>query len=518
MCFHSKAAGLVLLWSVCLCISIWSTDAMTHPVYSSLKKIMNNNYLFPTIGCIPLVVVVISIPLSGWLADAKYGNFKVFKVGSVMLFVGSVLVSVCTLAVTSQPKLSQMSLIISAILGPISNFVSFAGGGACLVTMFQLGLDQMPDASSLNIMNYINWYNISLFFGFWMSNMMYEIVTHCTESVQSIQLASIFPVLCISVIIVSLFLFGKKWLIIEPQSLRTLKTFYNILKFASKHKSPIYRSAFTYWEERIPSRIDLAKSRYGGPFTLEQVEDLKTVLRLLVVFIPVWITLFGVNVYGSMYALTNTLEISELQNYSSCVNHVVSKFTYNPWWCSFMATFLSKIIICPCFGDRFTMSIMKRLGLLQFFLALISIAYSVVGILHPNEEVFLSSDSEISVWAFLIYTILSNASFALVAVRAVEFVCAQSPYNTRGLMSGFTIFTIFMFVFLGYSLSLVFTHICSAKYCGIIQCSIGIFLTTLGFLLHILMAYCYKYRVRDEEYNLHYHVEQAYEKYVSHNR
>ncbi len=38
------------------------------------------------------------------------------------------------------------------------------------------------------------------------------------------------------------------------------------------------RSAFTYWEENIPSRLDLGKSRFGGPFTTEQVED----VRLLV--------------------------------------------------------------------------------------------------------------------------------------------------------------------------------------------------------------------------------------------
>ena len=29
---------------------------------------------------------------------------------------------------------------------------------------------------------------------------------------------------------------------------------------------PERRSAFTYWEEDIPRRIDLGKSKYGGPF------------------------------------------------------------------------------------------------------------------------------------------------------------------------------------------------------------------------------------------------------------
>ena len=90
-------------------------------------------------------------------------------------------------------------------------------------------------------------------------------------------------VICMSIVLASNFLFIPKWLIIEPKSPQSLKTIYQVLKFAAKHKSPINRSAFTYWEDDIPSRIDLGKSKYGGPFTTEQVEDVKTILRLLAI-------------------------------------------------------------------------------------------------------------------------------------------------------------------------------------------------------------------------------------------
>ena len=33
---------------------------------------------------------------------------------------------------------------------------------------------------------------------------------------------------------------------------------YHVLKYAKNHKHPIGRSALTYWENKIPSRIDLA--------------------------------------------------------------------------------------------------------------------------------------------------------------------------------------------------------------------------------------------------------------------
>ena len=82
------------------------------------------------------------------------------------------------------------------------------------------------------------------------------------------------------------FLFSPKWLIIEPKSPQSLKTIFRVLKFAAKHKAAVNRSALTYWEENVPSRIDLGKSKYGGPFTTEQVEDVKTILSLLAIALP----------------------------------------------------------------------------------------------------------------------------------------------------------------------------------------------------------------------------------------
>ena len=60
---------------------------------------------------------------------------------------------------------------------------------------------------------------------------------------------------------------------------------YHTIKFAFKHKYPIQRSALTYWEDKLPSRIDLGKSKYGGPFTSEEIENVKMFLRLIKVFL-----------------------------------------------------------------------------------------------------------------------------------------------------------------------------------------------------------------------------------------
>ena len=55
----------------------------------------------------------------------------------------------------------------------------------------------------------------------------------------------------------------------------------NVTVFAMKHKAPISRSAFTYCENEHLSRIDYGKQRYGGPYTTEQVEDVKVFLGMM---------------------------------------------------------------------------------------------------------------------------------------------------------------------------------------------------------------------------------------------
>ena len=77
---------------------------------------------------------------------------------------------------------------------------------------------------------------------------------------------------------------------------------------AWKHKVPQRRSAFTYWEEDIPPRIDLGKNKYGGPFTNEEVEDTKTFLRIL----PLLLCLFGYHLAGDGYSAPQHLHENQL--------------------------------------------------------------------------------------------------------------------------------------------------------------------------------------------------------------
>ena len=83
----------------------------------------------------------------------------------------------------------------------------------------------------------------------------------------------------------SLFL-CQHWLDKTPQITNPIKHIVKVLNYARKNKYPRNRSALTYWEQDIPTRLDLGKDKYGGPFSEEEVENVKTTLRLIpVIFI-----------------------------------------------------------------------------------------------------------------------------------------------------------------------------------------------------------------------------------------
>ena len=83
------------------------------------------------------------------------------------------------------------------------------------------------------------------------------------------------PVVLLSVALVLDFNFHHK-LVKEPVIVNPVSLILKVLKYAAKHKYPVQRSAFTYCENERPTRLDYGKSKYGGPFTTEQVEDVKT--------------------------------------------------------------------------------------------------------------------------------------------------------------------------------------------------------------------------------------------------
>ena len=208
-CYYSKGAALVLLWNWCVCAALWFSTDLKEQVYSGLeiKGVLNLNAIE---NVVPTLTLVIVIPLSGYLADSRFGNFRVFKTGALLIFFGSVVASVAILVLKGIHRDSHTYFIVSIIAAPVSNMMIFSGGGACLVKSFQLGLDQMPDASSADISSFSKWYGVTIGFGFWVGDLLCYVVPVCFNSYSLYEILSLFPVLCVCIVLCTLFIFGRK--------------------------------------------------------------------------------------------------------------------------------------------------------------------------------------------------------------------------------------------------------------------------------------------------------------------
>ena len=109
----------------------------------------NNNGLIASVIGMSLIV-----PIAGWLADTRIGRFKVIYGSvwimwstSVLLTLSAVLAKFIDGYNTASDKILTVLLVVLAI-----------GLGAYLTSIVQFGLDQLSDASTIELKAFIIWY------------------------------------------------------------------------------------------------------------------------------------------------------------------------------------------------------------------------------------------------------------------------------------------------------------------------------------------------------------------------
>ena len=166
------------------------------------------------------------------------------------------------------------------------------------VNFIQLGLDQLLEAPSEYLGLFVHWAE-------WINNAaatvtitVLSLLFTCNVFDESHRIKTQFEVifmflftgidiLCfiLMVILLVLSFYKSSWFYSEPRQRNPYRTVLKILNYVRRHKYPLGRSAFTYGDNTIPSRFDFAKERFGGPFTTEQVEDVKTLFRILLILL-----------------------------------------------------------------------------------------------------------------------------------------------------------------------------------------------------------------------------------------
>ena len=179
-------------------------------------------------------------------------------------------------------------------------------------------LDQMIGATAEELSATVQWYC----WGFDIALLLVHIL-ECVPIPNQLQYLDILLMafltlgtLCLSAVLIMDCLYHK-WL---DTNNTTGKLIFQVLNYAQKNKCPRLRSALTYIDEEHPSRLDFGKHKFGGPFTEEEVEDVKTIFRLT----PVLLTVFGVVFLCEIELSQISVEVTIIKCFSTLAHNPVS--------------------------------------------------------------------------------------------------------------------------------------------------------------------------------------------------
>ena len=220
----------------------------------------------------------LAYPLAGWVADVHYGRYKVILVSLWLMLSGHIIILIAFLVKYFYDP-PVLEYIVYWGIFPATFLIINTGLAAFQANVIPFGLDQMPDGSTEEVSAFIHWY-------YGIRNILAGMIPLGACYISRFELTSVMvslsEVVCITFALLLCFCCNRHF-IIEPKSRNPFQLVHRVLKFALKNKHPIMRSAFTFWEADIPSRVDLGKSKYGGPFSTEEVEDVKTFIRTTIV-------------------------------------------------------------------------------------------------------------------------------------------------------------------------------------------------------------------------------------------
>ena len=497
-------------------------------------------------------------PLLGHIADACLNRYQTIKWSFAPVIGGKTGLWICIIAgivftVTKVLNPASPSYYLLAIIPAISIFVNIIGVGLYESNIIQFGLDQLLEAPTRKLIAFIHWYywaqSIGSLLSFYIFIGLDTSFTYITPDYSNIQndlylfaiaISSISLVILKDFIAISLFLFKKKHFYIERAGLNPFKNIYKVLKYSWNHKVPEHRSAFTYWEEDIPHRIDLGKNKYGGPFTNEEVEDTKTFLRI----IPLLLCLLGYHLAGDGYSAP-----LQLQRTSCPSLPVLLLIVVNPLHMSTLVVVvcipLYRLVIKKIRPDYKGILLLTRMWI-GLFLCLVQVTIYINIVLNHDTTYWQQHHTKLSLYYkishysktsicfttrthtknislgttndpidntylwLIVPQVLNGFSSLLVSMTVFEFICAQAPRTTQGLLIGlwYATFSI-RYLVVG-----VLDNLIIERKSWLICEGMKWFLILVSLVLFSCVSRRYQYRQRDEIVNVRGMIENTHEKWL----
>ena len=479
----TPSAVLVLVWNYLLISYYILGSRFTGRFATELAPATWYKYGFVIIVCFGFFFC----PLFGLLADVWIGRYKAILIGIVLCFISWITIGTGFILESyfeSEVVLWTFNTFISII--HICGFSSFSAN------IIQYNIDQLVGASADELTSVIYWHIIS---GPLVHFLFYLLQCLFYSSKYFIMITFIASGVSVSLVLVSHSFFKHK---LENISLikNPIKLIVRVLCYARKHKYPENRSALTYWEEEAPSRLDLGKDKYGGPFTEEEVEDVKTVFRML----PLFIGFIAINLSNDNYWSAN-------KSFTLPTCLAVTDSQYN--FCSVILMLVYLFFIRVCFY-KYIPSMLTRMSVGIFLAFIVTVSKVIIFVIERSHH-----DINITGKYLVIPETIRSFTFILLYPVSLEFTVAQSPVHMRGVMVGLWYVACWG---LGYLINTIlkFPFHCESQY---ICTSFYYYITKSVLVLIILIVFVilakhYKYRVRENEVNIVQIVDDHYQRYM----
>ena len=442
--FRNKAALMILQWvftaSLNVIIAIQFIDNY------NTKYLAGATALSATaLSATALSALALSAPIA-LVADIYLGRYKVIQYSMRLLWIAVIASNTIIALQYYAVKNAATSTILI-----VFTTIGVAGSAGIIVNSLQFGIDQLTDASSSDITSYISWY----IWNFMLASTTGVIFTNCLTRYISLSYF-VLPLSC-TLSILSDCCFSH-WLVKEPVTINPLKLIYQVLKYAVKNKYPRLRSAFTYWEDKPYSRIDLGKNKYGGPFTIEQVEDVKTFFRILAVFgfcTPMVILvcsldyLFYIQYFDNQFLLSlkNNSVAKYIKScyyeYFSLIFDIITIVFLVPVIEFTLYPLLMKCTRCINFSirGRFLLGIFVII-LYELHLLGIELVVTQTSDLHNSTCFYYVNEETVSLYWLILPKVLYGIALYIIYTSSLEFIASQAPYSMRGLLFGIDILLI----------------------------------------------------------------------------
>ena len=540
------AAYIVVLCSFAIKFSMMGTDI----VYYHLETFLPITTL---ILAVTKAIAYLLYPLLGWLSDVYFTRYKVIKLAFIIMTLAAFGGFIVTLSVLLDINIvhHETETIIVMVLITVGFLSVLLSLGLFEANAIQFGMDQLLESSSDQLSSFVHWYYWSSYVGHFVMLITSAGLIVINSSYTGTKTTQAYPtgdyflirgLLCIALLQLILAVIGlfvliqyKKKLTIEKPGNDPLKLIYKVLKYAWKHKFPENRSAFTYWENDIPPRIDLGKNKYGGPFTTEEVEDTKSFFRILLLLF----SLLGFHLSGHGYSTAQHLMLNE------CPNTWLYILIGDPMNLTTTVIFVSVPLyqlINARYRQRYVPNIFKKMGL-GILCCLLKVIFEII--LQVTQKIYATEQctnycpfvscynlitkaktngyllcgnlnctpgNSIFLILLVVPQILQGLSFLLVFMSAIEFICAQAPLRLKGLLIGLWYASLSVHYLL-VEVPDIYIPLTDGTMWEIIQ-EVKAFLIALSLIFFTYVSGRYRYRVRDEVVNEQYLIEEIYEREI----